>query len=90
MFSRFIDRDRKKNREQSSGDNSQVFSSNAAAALAASVAARPNMDTPPAAPQHKGRRLQGSTIDVNLDELLPGEAVPELQVRCVASWTWFC
>lgn len=83
MFSGFLNRERKNNREQPSGDSTQVFSSNAAAALAASVAAAPGVETLPGAPQPQGRSLQGSVVDVDLDKLLPGEAVPELQV-CVA------
>lgn len=80
MFAGFLNRGRSK-AENSTGDAvPQVFSSNAAAALAASVAAASEADTAVDAPQQRGRVLHGQDVDIDLDALRPGEAVPELQV----------
>eukprot|EP00878_Enallax_costatus_P017577 GHUV01018467.1.p1 GENE.GHUV01018467.1~~GHUV01018467.1.p1 ORF type:complete len:767 (+),score=339.43 GHUV01018467.1:108-2408(+) len=81
MFSGFLNRERGKSGGAKLGQGGQVFSSNAAAALAASVASAPDREAPPETPRHKGRTLEGDDVQVDLDELRPGEAVAELQVQ---------
>lgn len=84
MFSGFLNRDRDKSAAKKPSEGVQVFSSNAAAAVAASVAAAPQLEASSETPGHKGRILDGGDIEIDLNELRPGEVVTELQV----SYCW--